>query len=365
MHQPVTIRAATRGIISLLMSFALGCVHIGPPSIVQDRLSYNEALATSAKEQILLNIVRLRYVDTPVFVDVAQIVAGYTLANTGGAGIAVIPDSATTKFSQLLGGTLNFQQAYSDRPTISYAPLTHSKFVQNLTLPLPPQVVLYLMQAGYPVDLIFELTLDSINGLRNNSMIGGHTPAATAEFQRVCQIFRKAQLSGHVGMHIEVDKDKKESLVMSIHDPEIDPVLEAELAEARRLLRMDPKRREVKVVFGTVARGGGEIAIMTRSMYRILANLSAMVEVPDCDAANGVAPTFEIDPQGMKPLLVVHCGCKKPECSFTSVCYRGTWFWIESNDTDSKRTMVYLIALLALADAGTKEPVPFLTIQAN
>ena len=67
------------------MQNALSCANnsnpdrlcIGRP-LTGDRFDYNnETLTESCKRQILLNIVKMRYVDPVSFVDVGQIVTGY------------------------------------------------------------------------------------------------------------------------------------------------------------------------------------------------------------------------------------------------------------------------------------------------
>ena len=74
---PTSSRRLLVGLLLPLLVGASGCKHYGPPSIAADRLPYNEAIASSWKEQTLLNIVKLRYMDTPFFVDVPQITSGY------------------------------------------------------------------------------------------------------------------------------------------------------------------------------------------------------------------------------------------------------------------------------------------------
>lgn len=59
--------------------FLVGCSSIGPDKIHADRYNYGKAISDSSKSQLLENLVRLRYADTPVFIDVGQVVSGYTL----------------------------------------------------------------------------------------------------------------------------------------------------------------------------------------------------------------------------------------------------------------------------------------------
>ena len=91
---PKPVRRAQ--LINLFLSAALahsGCQHIGPRTIAEDRIAYNEAIASSWKEQILLNIVRLRYSDMADFVDVGTASQNYTLTGTTQAsfGASILP----------------------------------------------------------------------------------------------------------------------------------------------------------------------------------------------------------------------------------------------------------------------------------
>jgi hypothetical protein len=222
------------------------------------------------------------------------------------------------------------------------------------------------MQSGYPIDVILDLTVDSFNGLRARSMSGAQVRPASPEFVRVREILRKAQLAGGVGMRLEIDKDKKETAVIFFRDPEdIPPELTAELAEARKLLRIDPTRRTFRVVYGAVRGAPDEITIETLSIYRILTELAVFVQVPEIHLAEGRAPPLIGDTAEEQPRLTVRSGCERPRDCFAAVCYRGYWFWIDDTDFRSKQTMAYLMVFLALADTGPREPVPFLTIQAN
>src|SRR5438128_2205778 len=54
-----------------------GCASFGPQSLQQTRLQYNEAVKATTEEQLLLNIVRLRYTDTPSSLAVSTIAAQF------------------------------------------------------------------------------------------------------------------------------------------------------------------------------------------------------------------------------------------------------------------------------------------------
>jgi hypothetical protein len=70
---------------AVLTSLVAACTSIGPGTVPHDRIDYASAIGNSWKEQTLLNIVKLRYADMPIFLEVAQVIAGYQLQSAIGA----------------------------------------------------------------------------------------------------------------------------------------------------------------------------------------------------------------------------------------------------------------------------------------
>jgi hypothetical protein len=361
--RPVS-RATT--LLAFLVLAPAGCAHIGPQTIVADRVPYNEAVATSWKEQTLLNIVKLRYLDTPFFIDVPQITSGYALQGTTTAAAAIVPPvNPVASFAQQLAASLNYQESFLDRPTISYTPQTGAQFIRNVTNPIAPSSIFRLLQSSYPADVVLNLAVESINGVKNRTVAGAQLRPADPAFTRFVQVMRRAQVSGHAGIRIEVDKEKTESIVFFFRTESIEPDLARELDEVKKDMGLTPDRREFKITFGGVARNPDEISILTRSIIRILSELSTFVEVPPEHLAEGIAPDLGGADVVAEPYFQVLSGVKKPCNSFAAVCYEGHWFWIDKRDTLSKRTMAYMLVLLALADTGAKENLPVVTIPAS
>src|SRR3954447_1554857 len=124
------------------LAMTTGCTHLGPRSITADRFDYSTAIADSWKEQTLLNIVKIRYMDLPVFVEVASIVSGYSMQT----GVTVTGTSSSAKAVQGDFASISGQGIYTDRPTITYVPATGDAFLRALVMPLDPKNIFYLLQ---------------------------------------------------------------------------------------------------------------------------------------------------------------------------------------------------------------------------
>src|SRR5574341_2698016 len=149
----------------LLLSTMTGCGSIGPTTVNRDRFDYVTAISESWKQQILLNIVKLRYADVPVFMDVGQVISGYELEGTISAGATIGNKTAPGALGDFVN--LGAGGRYLDRPTITYAPLTGPDFVKTMMTPFPPGAIMFLVEAGWPVEILLQIGVQSINGLRN------------------------------------------------------------------------------------------------------------------------------------------------------------------------------------------------------
>lgn len=349
-------------VVCLLLA---GCTSLGPRKIVRDRFDYTTAIASSWKSQMLLNIVKTRYGDAPVFLDVVSVISQYSLAEELDLGVDAQLNRQETLNFYKPGGLI--KGIYIDRPTITYTPLTGKKFAQSLMTAIPPISIWNLIQSGYPVDIVFRLCVQSINGLRNRTGRMFQAHAADPEFYALIGKMQKVQSSGGIGLRIVKDAGK-ENLIMVFRSKTNDAI-EAESAEIRRMLGLDPSAQEFKVVYGAVAASGKEIAIQSRSLLDIIIELSSTIDVPpEHVAERRVSATMKEDhAQGAfaSPLIRVHSSRRKPADVFAAVPYDDYWFWIDDKDYSSKRLFSSLMLLFTLTETDEKEGAPIVTIPAN
>ena len=349
----------------VLVTFA-GC-SIGPSTVSRDRFDYSSAISESWKRQMLLNVVKLRYSDPPVFLDVGQVVSGYTVQSTFTALGNVFSTNGPVPGVPNSSVGLSAQGQFIDRPTVTYAPLMGERFARSLMTPIPPPALMSLIQAGNPVDLVFRLGVHVVNGLRNR--YGGDVRATRGDpqFFQLLERLRRIQLSGAVGWRIQ-RVDREEALVMSFRRV-TDPSIEADIIAARELLGLDPTTSDFRVVYGAVAANNRELAILSRSVLEILIDLSSFITVPEQDVAERrVSPTAEpeMGPSGaIPPLIRIASSPDRPADAFVAVPYRNSWFWIDDRDIPSKRLFSFLMFVFTLVEPSTKESPPIITIPAG
>lgn len=355
------------GVAALLI--CTSCVSQGPSRLTSDRFDYNEAVAGSWRTQTLLAIVKLRYSDWPVFMDVEQIVAQYTWENTG---------SLKATIRTPLGGDSDQSEAgwvgkFSERPAILYKPLRGAKYMKNILTPVPSGALLGLVYTGWPVDQIMEIMVQSVNGHRNSQVEDGMQVQSDSRFAEFLQTLRMFQLKDALVVEVEALADKKTESAkvetrLTFLTERVGDETRQRLTDMKVELGLAADTNCYRVIWGTVPPNDRTIALETRSVLQLMVVLAAHVDVPQREVDEGrvvrLQPWPRDESSGLAPLMQVRRGASAPPDAYASCQYRGQDFWIADTDVHSKQTFTYLTLLLTLGDVDDRSGTP-LVISTN
>jgi hypothetical protein len=352
-------RYRLQGLVTVVLLVLTSCASIGPHSVARDRFDYTAAVADSWKRQMLLNIVKIRYGDAPIFLDVASIINQYSLETelSGTLGWSS-PPSAN---SQGLGGA----GRYVDRPTITYTPLTGERFARNLMTPIAPATVMSLVEGGYPIDLVFRVLVHSVNGIQNQFGGSARMHRADPDFYPLLEKLREIQSTGAVALRVK--QMENQATLLMVFRKRKDAGVDATSKAVRRMLGLKEDASEFRIVYGSMPATDEEIAMLTRSIIEVLSDISSTIQVPAEDVAEKRAPpTMQPEGDWIKAAMIrILYSDENPGDAFAAVPYRDRWFWIDDRDYQSKKLFSFLMFVMTLTETGGKEGAPVVTISAG
>jgi hypothetical protein len=345
-------------------SFLGGCRQIGPGLLHSGILGYNEAFNRSSNEQLLLNLVRMRYRHTPYFLEVNSLTNSFSF----GAGISTAGNYKNKYESNHVPffSTANPYVNYGDRPTFSYTPLRGDKFVKQLMSPLSLETLVLLYYSGWSVDRVFRCCVQSMNGIQNAPGASGPTPGYVPEykqFHHLAGILRDLQTEGSIELGTEPGGKGLAMLIAKNADSE-------KVDELVNILGLKPGRSFYGLRTGVGDPDPTKINVTTRSLMGVMFYLSQAVEAPLGDELAGKV-TVTRTQQGYPfewrmitgDVMRIRSSSMRPRSVATAVPYRGTWFYIADEDLSSKATFSLLSQLFSLQAGAVKMQVPTLTLQ--
>jgi hypothetical protein len=338
---------------TLALLAVTGCASVSADRINASRMDYGQVIAESWKRQTLLNVVRMRYADAPVFLDVASVIDSYTVGGNANA-LATLPSRTDPDVLELGAGA-----AWSNTPTVTYQPLLGEQFTRSLLQPIPPMAVFQLLQAGWPATLVMSTTVRSINGLRNDSLGVGADPG----FYQLNEALSRIQRSGSLGIRVEPRKEGN-AVVVVIRRGDNGAAVSEDSRLVQKLLGLEEGIREFDISYGLLPRSNHEVALNTRSMLELFLELGVGVELPANHAMDGRATPGlrQAGDAEARPLVHIHSGKEAPADVYAAVQYKGYWYWIDDTDIASKRTFTFLMILSSLAQTGESTPAPVVTV---
>ena len=385
---------------------ASGC--LGPAAVRSTRMRYNEVVRSTNDEQLLMNLVRLRYADTPIFIDRPNITSPFEVA-AGGCDPG--PSGSQTNFG--VGGAWA-----RDTPTLSYHPRQGREIAKALLNPLSADLF-SVVSAGARLEQLLWLTLNDINDVQNAAhatTLAPRTPDDNARFVRGIRLLAEIDDRGGAEIGFSTNEDDR-----SASDPIpverlqgqdlISAAKEGYVFRARGDGRMalvrrereltlkirsgfthSPEMREMAEIFhltpglhrykikSELQPGaessppealvvGDTIYLNLRSVLQIMTFLSKGVCVPAEHVVDGVVPTTP-GPDG-RPFdwtrvtagnFFVASQKHRPHDAEVAVRYRGYWFYIPRQDVNSRSVLAVLEILFSLQESDEKAGGPVLTL---
>ncbi len=349
-----------------------GCATgLGPRAIHSERPDYNQEIARSGDEQMLMNLVRLRYNDTPLFLELGSVVTSYGYDAAFNASGQINTPGPTGQ------ANLGTGFSYSEHPTVTYSPLTGDQFAERMLSPIPLDSMMLFSQNGWSVERLFLIAVLRINDLYNAISVTGPTPRhkpAYEPFLEFTEHFRDLQKAGLLGLDWE---RKGHETNAPARDPQLwirmpadtNSPLAAEVRAVHHALGLPSDRAEFRLSAFPYGRQPAEVGIRCRSLMGILYFLSTAVEPPASHVAAGLV-TLTQDENGQPfdwskftgTVLSIHSAKTKPAEAAVAIQHRGWWFYIADNDANSKITFSLLNTLFQLQATSGSGKSPLLTL---
>jgi len=382
-------RLHTQLIICSLLTFLAVACSLGPRQLEKGHIAYNAAVKAGKDDELLLNIVRLRYLDTIDFMATTSV-------------------SSQLDFTVSLGGQVGTDQgektsigrggvSYSTRPTFTFIPQGGQEFAKQLVEPIDVDDLTYLVAADWDMNLLFRLLVRALNDLHNE--LGLPNP----QFREVMTHLAVLQANDEVFVGFVEDteeisdsidaaqvsgKDLVEAarsgfefrrqspggdFVLTASRPKPTLVINSQRKEAAAIVRLLGLKTDGRMVYelgeGTainlVKPERDTILVRTRSLLGAIIYLTQGVNIPEAHFKQGLTPR-EWPPGNVgidiSDLFQVRFSGTNPNTDL-AVQHRGYWFYIPDTDFASRYTFFTLSQLVRLGLSQTSaQEAPVLTL---
>ncbi len=421
------MRAATRRSLcwTLLLAIGLmssgGCA-FGPHALQRSHGRYLESVQRVDEEQLLRNLIRMRYNEGNAGLDVTSIAAQYELSGSAEARPFFGTEALGEVFRSFSTVLPQAQVGAANRPTITFSPNDDGESAQRFLSPITSDTLIVLTQTSWPTSTIFRLWVERLNGVPNPSSASAphrEVMPDAGRFQRVAGLIQALEDNDQARLRIEMgakevggpfpaeaitpgvaaqaakdglefrprEGDKTWALVRRERRlyVELAPGVgtSPEFVELAHLLNVKPDATRFDFLISSnnafdpllhPDKPGTEIRLSPRSTAQVYFYLANGVEVPAEHLAAGVAPTGPLvdgAPLDWRELTrgifeVRACrGHKPPACAYVAVPYRGYWYYIDDRDQQSKNTFALMLQLSRLDFRRQRGGAPVLTLPAG
>lgn len=366
--------SALPALCALLLVFILGgCaggLSFGPEKLAPSRMDYNRAIQRSNNEEMLLNLVRMKYFEQPLFLQVGSVASSFSFNVSGGLS-ATLPDHRSLENGVYNTYTPNVSGQYSDSPTVTYTAFQGQTYAQQFLAEMDFDRFVTLYKAGWDIEYLMPIlfirfgTIDHTYDART-----GFMPEQHARFKALTEIVARMDDRGDLDILKVNLSDNSTATVMSM---EFHNATEA--GTVQTLLGYDLHIKmntagHYQATFRLVptsalghstrdADGLPAVPLRLRNCLRAMDYVAQGVEVPKDLLTKRHAYDMR---KHFIALCDIRVSDKEPGDSYLSVRHGPYWYSISANDSVSKEVFQLMLNIFSLQSADPPKSAPILTL---
>ena len=192
-------RGRARTIVVLAWGFGVawttgGCT-FGPKVLELSHGRYNEAVRRVHEEQLLRNLVHMRYNEPPLDLNVSSIAAQYELdGGVEARPFFQVPNPSGSTFRTFTSVLPDVNVSGANRPTLTLIPADNGDAVQKFLTPISAETLHFLVETSWPVATVLRLWVEGLNGVPNAASASGPQRDHVSDFERFRRVAELLQL---------------------------------------------------------------------------------------------------------------------------------------------------------------------------
>lgn len=289
--------------------FVSGC-SVATNSIRSDFPDYNGIIQFNQMQQMVVNLVRMHYRESPLFLQAGSVTAAYESR----AEISSEATLDTDGTPITIGG--NYQ--FASKPTVSYTPVEGKAYVQQFMSEISYDSFALLVRAGWPAQKLVSLLVERYTTESGEVLVNDHKSNSYGKFEDLLKKIQSVEEVDRVG----ISRRPKEGYDLMLGG-----------------LRIPVERLQM------------------RSLVDVMFFASQDVETPPDQASR----TKKFNSRGN---LSISYSKTKPKNAMVWAEYNGYYYSVAQNDIEAKDTLALLVQISRI-QSGPPGPAPLLTIPAN
>lgn len=180
------------------LCLAAGGCSFGPRVLEHTHGRYYESVRQVDEEELLRNLVHLRYNEFPLALNVSPIAAQYELSGTAEARpffLAPNPSNSNVIFKTFTTILPDLLVNGANRPTITLLPGNEAEAIREFLTPISPEILAFLHQTSWPVSTMLRLWVERMNEVPNSVTASGPQRGIISDFARFSRIAELAQIA--------------------------------------------------------------------------------------------------------------------------------------------------------------------------